>query len=162
MTLPNNIYDPVDVDQDYFLDHDIEREEFYTKALTLPGNILGILFNTETSTKMRGVSELFQLNPRQSEELSRLIRKILVAEVYLGNIVSEITSRLTIGPDIAKEIASRLITELFAPALEEIKKMHMEKFGNTPLPKPESSFAKATEDKANINPNNVLDLRKGN
>ena len=148
MNSQNNIYDPVDVDQDYFLDHDEEREEFYTKALTLPGTILEILFNEENTARLKSLFESYQLKPKQSEELSRLIRKILVAEIYLGDIVAEITKRLEIDQEKAKGVANSLIGELFTPALEDIKKLHVEKFGKKQETPPQPT-----------NPNNVLDLR---
>lgn len=168
MDTTNKIYDLVNVDQDYFFNNEEEKEVFYTKASVLPRNIFEVLFNEETPSQVKNITDQFQLNIKQIEELSRLIRKILVTEIYLGDIVQEITNRLAVSPNIAKEIANRVITNLFAPAIEDLKKLHTEKFpGKAPTPPSPSqnsgsspSATTTPKQDQTINPNNVLDLRK--
>lgn len=160
-SLINPIYDPIN--PDYFAAHEKEQEEFYAKIETVPKPIYYILFGDDTPEIIENLAQSFKLKPAQSEELSHLIRKILITDIYLGDMVPEIASRLTIGQDTAKEIANGLLTKLFAPALEEIKKLHMEKFPGKQLNQPaapatQSKPTPTTENK-NVNPNNVLDLR---
>lgn len=141
-----NIYSPIEVDEEEMLRNDEQHELFYSKINALPESIQDILFDQAVDDTIKKLSGEFQLNQNQTIEIVRLVRDIAITDSYLGNIVSEVTSRLAVGQDVAGEIANRLITELFAPALEDIKKLHVEKFGGKPEEK--------------INPNNVLDLRK--
>lgn len=135
----NNVFDPVKVDDDYFDHHYREQEQFYAAVKNLPDSIVDILFGEEeTSGVIKQIAEQHQLNPNQSAELSRLIRKVLVAEFYLVEIVNQMKAKLSIDEVKAKSIAGALVEKLFTPALEDIKKIHTEKFGKkeTPPPKP--------------------------
>lgn len=149
------IYDPIEVDGDYFSQHEAEQNQFYAKIRTIPEAVSNILFGVDTPEIIEKICRDYQLNDERSKELSRLIRKVLVVELYLGNIVSEIAKQLSTEQNLAKEIANRLVAELFAPALEDIKRLHMEKFA----PSPKTMGDTAAKSQENINPNNVLDLR---
>ena len=159
-----NIYNPIEVDEDLLLRDDERHELLYSKINSLPENIQEILFDQSTDDTLKKIADQFQLNQKQVIETARLVRKILIAEIYLGDIVSETASRLQIGENTAREVANQLITELFAPALEDIKKLHMEKFPGRPInqstPKPLPPSAQPKQPEQNVNPNNVLDLRK--
>ncbi|MEK7579667.1 MAG: hypothetical protein AAB469_00510 [Patescibacteria group bacterium] len=75
------------------------------------------------------------LNENQSQELAKIVLELILADIYLGNIVQEIKNRLKITDDQkAKTIAGLIVNGLFAPILEELKKMHIEKFAKN-LPK---------------------------
>ena len=164
------IYNPIKVDDDYFAFHENEQNELYAKMKTISETIIDILFGQNTPKIIMNICQNYQLNYKQSEELSRLIRKILVAEIYLGDIISEIAGRLQIGENIARELANKLIADLFANALEDIKKLHREKFGASitgqvatskiPIPPLDPPVTQHQEEKEKMNPNNVLDLRK--
>src|SRR3989344_667563 len=151
------IFDPIEVDSEYFSKHEAEENELHAKIRATPESVSDLLFGVETPEIIEKICQNYQLNDKQSAELSRSIRKILTAEFYLGDIVSEIASKLVVGQDVAREIANRLITELFAPALEDIKKLHIEKFGSkqepapTPIPAPKANDVSKPE--GNINPN---------
>src|SRR3989344_1141750 len=97
------------------LHNDEQHELFYSKINALPESIQDILFDQTTDKTLKKIATEFQLNQNQIIEMVRLIRDIAIADSYLGNIVSETTSRLVIAPDFAREIANRLIMELFAP-----------------------------------------------
>lgn len=142
-----NVYDPIKVDDDYFPYHEEEQEDFYSKLGSLPRNIADILLVPETTEALEKVSKEKNLNISQSREISRLVRKITIADIYLGDVVKELQSRLGIDESLAKELASSLISEIFSPALEDIKKMHVEKFG--------SSSREAVKSETN-----TVDLRK--
>src|SRR3989344_2387947 len=125
----SDTFDPIKVDDLYFAQHEEEQNQFYQQLKTLPGSIPGVLFGMETATIIEKISQEKKLNQRQSEEFSRLIRKILTAEVYLGNIVQELKNKLSVTEETAKELANDLISQLFDESLEDIKKLHVEKFG---------------------------------
>ena len=54
---------------------------------------------------------------------------IILTDVYLGDIVSQIQQRVYIDEQKAKTTAGLIVAELFTPILEELKKKHVEKFG---------------------------------
>lgn len=145
-----NIFDPVKVDDDYFAKHYEEQEAFYEKLKTLPEIIVDLLFGLETPETIKTVASKNLLNPNQIASLSRLIRKISTAEVYLGDLVEQIKKELGTDEIKAKGIANDLIGKLFIDALADLKKMHAEKFGKPATDSPAEK----------INPGNVVNLRQ--
>ena len=165
MTTPDT-FDPIKVDDLYFAQHEEEQNQFYQQLKTLPGSIAGVLFGMETAAMIEKISQEKKLNQKQSEEFSRLIRKILTAEVYLGNIVQELKNKLSVTEETAKELANDLISQLFDESLEDIKKLHVEKFGRpaAEVATPSDSKSQIPEkDKPQIiNPGNIVNLRNKN
>src|SRR3990167_2448059 len=165
MTTPDT-FDPIKVDDLYFAQHEEEQNQFYQQLKTLPGSIAGVLFGMETAAVIEKISQEKKLNQKQSEEFSRLIRKILTAEVYLGNIVQELKNKLSVTEETAKELANDLISQLFDESLEDIKKLHVEKFGRpaADVATPSNSKSQIPErDKPQIiNPGNIVNLRNKN
>jgi len=165
MTTPDT-FDPIKVDDLYFAQHEEEQNQFYQQLKTLPGSIAGVLFGMETAAVIEKISQEKKLNQKQSEEFSRLIRKILTAEVYLGNIVQELKNKLSVTEETAKELANDLISQLFDESLEDIKKLHVEKFGRpaAEVATPSDSKSQIPEkDKPQIiNPGNIVNLKNKN
>lgn len=162
-----NIYSPIEVDEDELLRNDEAHELLYAKINTLPENVQDILFDEHTDETLKKISNELQLNQNQTIEMARLVRDLLIKDIYLGNIILEAANRLQIGENTARDIANRLVSDLFVPALEEIKKLHTEKFGpstnsrQTQKSTTPTSFQPTTpKQESNVNPNNVLDLRK--
>ena len=162
----SDTFDPIKVDDLYFAQHEEEQNQFYQQLKTLPGSIAGVLFGMETAAMIEKISQEKKLNQKQSEEFSRLIRKILTAEVYLGNIVQELKNKLSVTEETAKELANDLISQLFDESLEDIKKLHVEKFGRpaADVATPSNSKSQIPErDKPQIiNPGNIVNLRNKN
>ena len=162
----SDTFDPIKVDDLYFAQHEEEQNQFYQQLKTLPGSIAGVLFGMETAAVIEKISQEKKLNQKQSEEFSRLIRKILTAEVYLGNIVQELKNKLSVTEETAKELANDLISQLFDESLEDIKKLHVEKFGRpaADVATPSNSKSQIPErDKPQIiNPGNIVNLRNKN
>ncbi len=124
-----NTYDPIKVDEDYFPEHETEQEAFYQQLNALPRDVADILLMPETAEMLEKISKEKRLSVAQSQELSRLVRKIAVADIYLGDIVKEVQNKLSVNEASAKEVANSLVSEVFASALEELKKLHVQKFG---------------------------------
>ena len=126
------IYDPVEVDTDFFAQNEQEQELFYSKVKTLPGPIIDILFGLDTASLIEGICMDERLNQKQSAELARLIRKTVIADVYIGDMPAQISSKLGVDQNVALEIARNIVSQLFAPAIEDIKKLQLQKFGKLP------------------------------
>lgn len=160
MTKNIQIYSPFDVDMDnQGFDWINFKTEYDKQALT----VKDLIFNLKTAFFLKDqIAVKFNLNERQSTELSRIVRDVLITKIILGEIIEEIKNRLAVDENIAKEISNKILNDLFAPALEEIKKLRTEKFGSAtsswPIAKPEMPPQMKSDEK--VNPNNVLDLRK--
>ncbi len=70
----------------------------------------------------------YRLTSIQSASLSRLIRKVLIGEIYIGDLPTQIYSDLNLEQSKARELAGILATQLFQPELEDIKKVQATKF----------------------------------
>lgn len=151
-----NIFSPIEVDNDTLLLDDEKHEFFYSKINSLPQNIQDLLFSLDTEEKLKNISVQLRLNQKQTTELTRLVRDIIIKDAYLGDILKETQKRLSLDETAARDIANRIISEIFSPAIEDIKKLHIEKFG------PPSR--KATEGETNketaSNLNNTIDLKQ--
>ncbi len=78
---------------------------------------------------------------------------LILADLYLGNIVDEIQNRLKKDEAEAKIIAGLIVTKLFAPILEDLKKIHVEKFAkNLPPQQPQNQSNQIFDDR-------VVDLK---
>lgn len=148
--MPSNnktIYDPVEVDADYFAENESEGENFYSYVKTLPVGIINILFGVDTPDILEKISASYGLSPIQSASLSRLIRKVLIGEIYIRDFPAQISSALNMEQSRAKELGDTVATELFQPELEDIKKVQMLKFPSrglqNPTPPPSQTVQKA-------------------
>lgn len=142
-----NIYSPLEIDSDYFLTHDEEHELFYAKINALPPSIQDIFFNIDTEEAIKKLGSQFGFNNDQITALTRLVRDIALGDIYLGDLTGKLKVLLKIDENLAKTITTDLMSRVFYSALEDIKKMHIEKFKAPP---------------PTVNPNNVLDLSKKN
>lgn len=134
---------PYEIDIKSFADQR-SLERYITSTFEPSENIQKILLGFETAEFIEEqLGPKFNLSLQQKREVTRIIRDLLLAKVYLGDIVKTITEKLGFAPESAKQVANEII-RLFSPALEDIKKMHVEKFGK----------------KENVsNPNNTVDLK---
>lgn len=130
--IDKTIYDPVEVDQDYFAQNPDAWGEFYTKLKTYPQGVIEVLFGADTGDILEKICVDFNLNREQSALLSRLIRTVLIADTYIGDMPAQISSKLGVDQSTALEIARAVVSQLFAPVIEDIKKLQLQKFGKLP------------------------------
>ncbi len=127
-TQQNKIYDLIEVDSDYFSEHESEQEILYSRINILPTGVINILFGEDTPTILQGISSRNNLSQDQSANLSRTIRSILLADVFIGDLPIEISKQLGISIDVSKQIANDVASQLFQSELEDIKKVQNSKF----------------------------------
>ena len=95
------------------------------------------------------LSPQFQLSPDQIKEITRIIRDIILTKISLTDLVKTVEEKLKVDEVRAREITNFIFTNLFSKeAMEELKKLHIAKFGQTVAPKPEVT-----------NNPNIIDLR---
>ena len=128
---PDDIYSPLYADLDYYIDHLDEQDAMYEKINALPQKIQDVIYGgSDTIQKMKNVCNQFSLTQTQVKILSILTRKILIAEVFIGNLIPELQKQLDLPESKARGLADALTSELFAPAITELKELHAKTFGN--------------------------------
>jgi hypothetical protein len=135
----------------------IDNDRFLDVYSSLPISLKNILVSEETIRFILLLSDKFQIPTSKLEGLSRIIREAIMANMYIADMPSAIADYLRVMPPTAKEITNLIVSELFAPALEDIKKIQREKFGGE-VP----SRTQETKQADPINKNNVIDLRNRN
>jgi|SRR3989338_9023885 len=136
-----NIYNP------YAVDAEISEE-----VLNLPGSIQQILFSASTPYFLEALCKTYGLSKDQSADLSRIIRDTILGNSHVGDMASVVSTRLSLDQNNASQIYNRIVNELFAPAKEDIEKMHGEKF-------PEANQNRGLSPRPDVNQNNIIDLR---
>jgi len=151
----------------YFAQQDIEKTDDRIKFLksfdNLPQPIKDLLTSLDTTEKITNAGKTFGLDEFDTESLSFAIRKIATGEVFIGNGVELIADETGLPPERAKSVLGLVVNEIFAPALEDIKKIQTSKFpqrfgapiqAQPQVPPP----VKQPEPAQNDNPN-VINLR---
>lgn len=136
-------------------------EAYMNRVRALPKSLINLLVESDTATYLEdSLGPQFGLSEKQVEDLTRVIRDVLMCDLFIGDMTSEIGKRLGLPNDKALEIRNRIIAELFAPAIEDIKKVQREKFSRQGEAIPAAPAQQpAPQVKTNVNPNNVVNLR---
>jgi len=92
----------------------------------------------------------FILNGKQRDGIRRIIREVLLNDMYMGDIPKELQETYGVEESAAKEIARRIVFQLFTPAIDEIKRAQKEKYPHrinpgSPPPIAPSESAKTPE-----------------
>ena len=123
-----NIYSPYQVDLEELLLVKKDWDIFANKFIKLPINVKDVINSATTDYYLEFICKKLGLDQNQSSDLSRIVRDILLADAFLGDFPSLISSKLGIEINTASQIAQKIVSELFAPAIEDIKNMQREKF----------------------------------
>ena len=131
-----HFYSPYYVDMESMVNKPFVYEQFLKRIYGLPKINTFFLENFKTAEFVKKVIEANGLNKGQGKEIARVIRDLLLTDAYLGNVVNLIQEKLNVNEMKAKTIAGLIVSELFAPILDDLKKMHIEKFAKN-LPRPQ-------------------------
>lgn len=123
-----NMHSPYQVDLEELLLVKKDWDVFANKFIKLPVNIKGVMISAETADYLEFLSKKLGLGQNQSSDLSRIVRDILLTDKFLGDFPILISSGLRVDMKIANQIVQKIINELFAPAIEDIKNTQREKF----------------------------------
>lgn len=131
---------------------------FFQKVSALSDSIKDIMANPSTAEFLEEkLGPSFNLTVEQKIEITRIIRDVLLGDLFIGEMAQKISVRMKLSPDEAKKVGNLIVSELFGPAIEDIKKLQIEKFPekiNKPIPeKPDLKI------ESDINKNNIVDLR---
>ena len=109
----------------------VEKENYTENFRKLSTSLREIATKLETTIFIEEVlGTQFKLDHSQMKDIARIIRDIILSDIYLGDIVRTVQERLQVDEQKAKEISSMIVSQLFAPVMEELKKAQMEKYGD--------------------------------
>ena len=136
-------------------------EQFTNKVYNLPENIKTFFLNSlKIAEFIKDTMVKNNLTEESGKELARIIRDLLFADFYLGDVVNQIGQRVGVDDQKAKIIAGLIIIELFSPILEDLKKIHTQKFASATKeqevkdePSPQPPIQPPVEDES------IIDLR---
>lgn len=155
----NNDYSPL------FVDNYLQLQEeaiavFEEKELHIPDAAYDFMVGPDGPKFIEKMLAQYKLVPGQGKEIARIIRDVVMAYVYIGDIVPTIQTKLGVSEETARGIASAMVTELFAPVMEDIKKYQMEVFQAKILQNQAEKETQKTARTAGVPADNVVNLRK--
>lgn len=107
---------------------DLDWERLNVKIDQLPQTLADFLIDIKVSEFVDTLTQKYiQLSP-QGSEMARLIRDVVIGDIFIGNMPKEISSRLGIDQAFAREIANLIVSQLFTPIIEDLKKVQNERF----------------------------------
>ncbi len=115
-------------------------ERFQDKIDVISEVLFALLVAEETSEFIKLLTQKYVQLSVQGPDMARLIRDIVIGDVFIGDMPQEISRRLGIDPTTAREIANQVVSQLFTQVLEDIKKVQAAKFpGRLPAKPQEQS-----------------------
>ena len=105
-------------------------EKFQDKIDTLPDNLYSVLVDENTINFIKSLTQKYIQLSVQGPDVARIIRDIVIGDVFIGDMPQEIARRLGIDPALAREIANQIVSQLFQPVLVDIKRVQAARFPN--------------------------------
>jgi hypothetical protein len=143
---------------------DLDWEKFQDKIDKMPPPLYNLLVDDKTSRFIEAlIQKYIQINTR-GPEIARIIRDVILADIYIGDMPAQISSKLGVDQNTALEIARAIVSQLFAPVIEDIKKLQLQKFGklpgsSTPQSSPQRPLQHIPGEDLPETGGNIIDLR---
>lgn len=123
------IYNPYDAYLSDVGDNRFRYNQFNDKIKKLPESFQDFIFDAALANFIKDrISLPLELNQNQSKKIALIVMDLILTDLYLGNIVDSIKEKVNLDENKARTIAGLIVAELFGPILEDLKKMHVEKF----------------------------------
>ena len=122
-------------------------EKYQDKIDALPRILGDFLASAKPYGFILAMTQEFQLLEDSTQNLSRIIRDIILGELDIKKIEDTIQNKLKLNRGISQEISQKVVNQLFSLVWGEINKVQEKKFGA----QTQSS-----------NPNNTINLRDEN
>lgn len=150
-------------------DNPADIERYMKKFTRLNEKIKNIIFDYSSAEFIQDrLVPTFDLSNEQAKEATRIIRDVLITYLFIGDMGREISHRLNIDQSTADKMSAMIISDLFTPAIEDIKKEQnaafMGRTGERPIapkspPRPAQFTIPNPAASLDVNRNNLLDLR---
>lgn len=113
------------------LDNPLDIRNYDNKFKYISGEIEKIIYDFSTAEFIEErLTITFRLSPEQKITVTRIIRDVLLNYIFIGDMPKEIQARLKVDQDTASKITAMIVSQLFGPAIEEIKKAQSTAFPN--------------------------------
>ncbi|MBP9822207.1 MAG: hypothetical protein KBC81_02045 [Candidatus Pacebacteria bacterium] len=137
-------------------------ETYMNEVRKSPPAVLGIMTDEKTADFLEdALGPAFGLTEPAIEEITRILKDTLLGNSFVGDLSNDIKHKLNIEEYLAQQIKDKIVKELLAPAAEDIKKIHREKFpdrikkGSEPVPPSPPQQTQPTQ----VSDSNVINLR---
>lgn len=110
----------------------LDWEKLQDKIDVLPQSLANLLTDSKISAFIESLTQKYIQLSVQGPYIARIIRDVILADIYIGDMPAQISSKLGIDQNTALGIARAIVSQLFAPVIEEIKKLQLQKFGKLP------------------------------
>lgn len=110
------------------------RKDFVSKYPTLPRTIKDFLSAPETAEKILEISQSLGLSPEKTALFSRIVRRIVAGELFLGKAPDACQKELGLDRAASALALNQILNELLPPIIEEVKTVQRESF-ISPAPK---------------------------
>jgi hypothetical protein len=111
---------------------DLAWEKLQDKIDRVPAGLANMLTNSKTSEFIEMLTQKYIQLSVQGPDVARIIRDVVIADIYIGDMPAQISSKLGVDQNTALEIARTIVSQLFAPVIDDIKKLQLQKFGKLP------------------------------
>ncbi|MDP2932982.1 MAG: hypothetical protein Q8N81_02520, partial [bacterium] len=115
-----------------------------------------------TSEFIESLTQKYAQLSVQGPDIARIIRDVILTDIYIGDMPAQISSKLGVDQNVAVEIARAIVSQLFAPVIEDIKKLQLQKFGKLPgsnAPQQSTTPQKVPGEDLPESGGNIIDLR---
>ncbi len=111
---------------------DLAWEKLQDKIENLPPTLANLLADNKTSDFVESLSQKYIQLSARGTDIARIVRDVILADIYIGDMPAQISSKLGVDQNMALEIARVIVSQLFASVIEDIKKLQLQKFGKLP------------------------------
>ncbi len=88
---------------------------YVSKILTLPKPVIKLVMSYPTAEYLYKLSLKYSLNINQRNDLTRILRDLLLDSLHSQDLISQLSVKLAIGQDTTERIVSDIARELLAP-----------------------------------------------
>lgn len=133
----------------YFVQQEFEdpqqRQMFLKLFDKLPAKIKELLTSLQVTEKVMSAGVTFKLDDLDTEALSLIVRKLVSGEEFIGDGVALMVNETGLSSERARNLLGTVINEIFASAIEDVKKVQASRFPGKIGPVSASSPAKQTQ-----------------
>ena len=103
---------------------------FLTSFVDLPVSLKSFLSSPKTANAVYSLAIENILGETEASLIAALIREVAVGNVFVKDLPSLLASKLNIDPAKASTIANKIAADLFAPIIQDLKRIQQQKFGD--------------------------------
>lgn len=96
--------------------------DYSNKVLALPESLRNILMDISTVEFVENLGQSLGLDKQQKTEVTRVIRDVILGELSINEVASRISDNLEIDPTVGYQIQSKIVSDLFGPAINDLTK----------------------------------------